>query len=129
MGHRAALSNKLLRPHGISYLFIQLEDPKEFFNEIFKDSWSATFRFADNCVILLNSDRAKDQAIKAIENFLETRSLKLNKEKTKFRDLRSEPFDFVGYRYRYKIEFRHGKSSMSVFPHDEKVKGLKQKVE
>ena len=120
IGVRAALSVRALRPLGITYRVISFENPKTVSRHDINESWSATFRFADDCVILLNSQRAIDIALKEIFRFLTltplrgVSGLKLNIEKTKIKSLDHDSFDFVGFRFA--IEKRHGKNNIYVFP-------------
>ena len=124
--HRSILSYAFLGKLGASCHMIEVEDPKTICRDTINDSWSATFRFAHDCLMLFNSQRAIDAAIKGIELFLEPRGLALNKEKTKVRNLDKEDFTFVGYGF--SPERRRGRDLLISFPPREKIDNLKAKV-
>jgi retron-type reverse transcriptase len=90
--------------------------------------WSSLTRFADDCVILVNSKEKAEKVIQGIIKFLEPRGLEIHPEKTVTRDLyNNEGFRFCGFEFRY--ETGHGETSVYNFPPADKVKVLKDKIE
>ena len=64
-------------------------------------------RFADDCILLMNSKKYIQKAIKQLNSFLKPRGLKLNAEKTIEVETLKSPFSFVGYQF--KILKKNGK--------------------
>ena len=61
--------------YGLDYEFLSFEEPETYFFRTKERKNEAPvgraklFRFADDCIILLNSDDSKDRVLTAIENF------------------------------------------------------------
>jgi RNA-directed DNA polymerase len=62
---------------------------------------ATTFRFADDFNVMCFSHTTAQFALQAANDFLFPRGLELNKEKTKIIDLRHEPFEFVGFEFKW----------------------------
>lgn len=83
------------------------------------NQWSFIARFADDFIVLVNSQAAVDAAFagKAAVEFLAPRGLELNIEKSFVRELPSSPFTFVGFTFHTAIA--HGKAKVyNVIPRE-----------
>jgi RNA-directed DNA polymerase len=91
------------------------------------NSWAYAARFADDVVLLCNTDLATQIAIKAAQNFLNPRGLQLNAEKTKIKDVSiRERFDFCGFEFA--IRSYPNRYRIHVFPPKAKVVNIKNKI-
>nr|QQY84808.1 putative reverse transcriptase, intron maturase and HNH endonuclease [Chaetophora lobata] len=62
---------------------------------------ATTFRFADDFNVMCFSYTTAQFALQAANDFLFPRGLELNKEKTKIIDIRHNPFEFVGFEFKW----------------------------
>jgi RNA-directed DNA polymerase len=76
-------------------------------------------RYADDCVVLCNTDQEAERAMSRLRDLMEARGLGLNTEKTKIVDANAPGgFDFLGY------HFEQGKRS----PRQKSLRKLKDKI-
>ena len=86
-------------------------------------------RYADDFVILMTEPYYG--FICNLEKLIEGRfKLKVNREKTKWIDLRKigETLDFLGYSFRYEMSLRYNRPCLSVFASKKSVKSIKEKI-
>lgn len=109
-----------------TFVDVSLDTPEK--REANNNKWSSTIRFADDCVILLNSNLAAQKAKSAISSFLAERGLEIHPDKTVIKNLyANQSFRFCGFEFRYKRN--HGKTVIYNYPPPDKVKNLQKKVE
>ena len=125
---RYLLTKNKQKEYGYKYDIIFEENLSEVSRSEINESWNKTFRFADDCAIFVNSERAVDAAIKGIKAFLEPRGLQLNEEKTLIKNLhKGDRFRFVGFEFA--LERRHGKHTLYDFPPADKIQNVKETIE
>ncbi len=93
--------------------------------EIYK-GWSFLARFADDFLVLCNTEEAAEKAFEAAQDFLTPRGLELSKEKSLIRTLPRERFTFVGFRFI--AEVRHGKQKIYNIAPPEKMTLVLKKI-
>jgi retron-type reverse transcriptase len=124
---RSFLSGRF--PHsraGWSYEKLEYNNPYDLQRTENQENYNKTFRFADDCVLLVNTQKSVNTALEAITKFLGPRGMKLNLNKTHIRELEKESFFFVGFEF--KITQKNGKNKIYCFPPREKIDNLKLKV-
>ena len=67
-------------------------------------------RYADDFVILCKSREDADAALELVQRWVAENDLTLHPTKTQIVDARTEGFDFLGYRFRGKLDCRGQKS-------------------
>jgi RNA-directed DNA polymerase len=95
-------------------------------------------RYADDFVILARSKRILTQFIKpAVERFLWERGLTLSEEKTRIFNIRNQPLDFLGYRFKYQERWgksyslfkdKIGRAGVAVYPNKVKLIEVTKKI-
>lgn len=95
--------------------------------DIIDNSSFHLFRYADDCLILLNDENAIDSILNRINEFLKIRGMLLNFKETHVRRLHcGEKFRFVGFEF--SMLRKHGIWKVYNYPPLSKIKKLKERV-
>ncbi len=84
-------------------------------------------RYADDFILMAR--RIPTSCLEALQAILDRMELEVNKEKTHLLNVDSEPFDFLGFTFRYDRDI-HGRSRkyLNVFPRKKSGKAIRVKV-
>lgn len=111
-----------------SYKVLNKDSLMEQSKKLLNDSWIKLFRFANDCIILLNNEEIIQETIETADNFIRLRGLSLNLKKVRIRNLhKGEKFQFVGFEFA--IIKNHNKWKVYNYPPASKVRKVKEKVD
>jgi retron-type reverse transcriptase len=84
----------------------------------------STIRFADDIILLLNKTKKKNESMERLKNFLHTRGLEINLEKTTYHSIEQGQlrFSYLGFDFIHNV--RHGKFKTYYYPSTDKVKAF-----
>lgn len=129
---KTSITSRLLRGETKSlwkWRYTKIDEGLNLFEEfqvVSGNEYSKLFRFADDCVVLLDTLENKEAVTEKITDFLKPRGLQLNTKKTQLRILSKESFFFAGFEFRCLT--RHGESHYYNFPPLRSLKNILQKV-
>lgn len=110
-----------------SYKILNKNSMMEKRSKMVNNAWIRAFRFADDCLTLLNDESAIEKVLNNVKSFLDPRGLELNLKKVFIRKLhKGEKFQFVGYEF--SIVKDHKNWKIYNYPPAAKIKNVKQKV-
>jgi RNA-directed DNA polymerase len=105
----------------------------------YTDITKQLIRYADDFIIITNTETVVDKIMENLNKFLQERGLQLNNDKTKILTLSSEAsFNFLGYTFQYfktpKVSSIHNRADLTtkeklfIYPNRDKFIAIKQKI-
>lgn len=118
-------------PHsrnGWSYKVINKDSLMNERKDLLNNSWIRLFRFADDCIVLLNDEQAIPKVLEKGKTFLSVRGLEFNFKKVYVRNLhKGDTFQFVGYKF--SVIKNHNVWKVYNYPPETKIQKLKEKID